>query len=131
MLGNERGTDARKVLEARGDIPFALIDENNGIRGNAGTGGGQAWFGDSTRGQETYLELVPGNRVIYGWGHGPLGKTAPGVKTFDAKFDGATFTFALPDALMVRGVHHGDEMRITIELADRTRAAVDMHPIGR
>ena len=178
MLGNERGTDARKELEARGDLSFALIDENNGIRGNAGAdtrrfdpfatcmnyflepdrtpqpgeyhcgtdetpaalaqmgvkpgaSGGQAWFGYSTRGQETYLELLPGNRIVYGWGDGPLGKTAPGVKIFDAKFEGATFTFALPDALMVRGVHHGDEMRVTIELADRTRAAVDMHPIGR
>jgi len=178
MLGKERGADARKTLSARSDIPFALVDENNGIRGNTGAdarrfdpfatcmdyfmepdqrvqpgefhcgadetpaalgqmgvkpgaGGGQAWFGYSTRGQETYLELLPGGKVIYGWGHGPLGKTAPGVKSFDAKFEGATFTFALPDSLMVRGVRHGDEMRITIELADRTRAAVDMHPIGR
>jgi hypothetical protein len=178
MLGKERGAEARKSLEARGDLSFALIDENNGIRGNTGAdtrrfdpfatcldyflepdraphpgeyhcgadetpaalaqmgvkpgaNGGQAWFGYSTRGQETYLELLPGNRVVYGWGHGPLGKTEPGVKTFEAKFEGATFTFALPDALMVRGVRHGDELRITIELADRTRAAVDMHPIGR
>jgi len=176
MLGTERGADARKTLMARGDIPFALIDENNGIRGNAGAdtrrfdpfatcmdylmepdravppgefhcgadetpaalalmgvkpgaGGGQAWFGYSTRGQETYLELLPGGKVIYGWGHGPLGKTAPGVRTFDTKFEGATFTFTLPDALLVRGVHHGDELRITIDLADHTRAAVDMHPL--
>jgi len=178
MLGKERGVDARATLAARGNVPFALVDENNGIRGNTGAdtrrfdpfatcmdyflepdrapppgeyhcgadetqaalaqmgvkpgaGGGQAWFGYSTRGQETYLELLPGGKVIYGWGHGPLGKTTPGVKSFDAKFEGATFTFTLPDSLMVRGVRHGDEMRITIDLADHTRAAVDMHPIGR
>lgn len=177
MLGNDRGADARKILAARGDIPFVLIDENNGIRTNTGAdtkrfdpfatcmdyflepdrtpsageyhcgadetkaalaqmgvkpgaGGGQAWFGYSTRGQETYLELLSGGKIIYGWGHGPLGKTTPGVKTFDAKHEGATFTFTLPDALMVRGVHRDDQMRITIDLADHTRAAVDMHQIG-
>jgi len=176
MMGVERGEDARKTLTARGNIPFALIDENNGIRGNAGAdtrrfdpfatcmdyfmepdrtpapseyhcgadetqaalaqmgvkpgaGGGQAWFGYSTRGQETYLELLPGGKIIYGWGHGPLGKTAPGFKTFNAKFEGDTFTFTLPDSLMVRGVRHADTLRITIDLADRTRAAVDMHPL--
>jgi dienelactone hydrolase len=176
MLGHERGADARALLAARGDLSFVLVDENHGIRGNAGAdnrrfdpyatcldyflepdrtlpagefhcgadetraaltqmgvkpgaGGGQAWFGYSTRGQETYLELLPGGKVIYGWGHGPLGKTAPGVKTYDAKFEGDAFSFTLPDFLMVRGVRRGEAMRVTIELPDRTRAAADMHPI--
>ena len=72
---------------------------------------------------------LPGGKVIYGWGHGPLGKTAPGVKTYDAKFEGDAFSFTLPDFLMVRGVRRGEAMRVTIELPDRTRAAADMHPI--
>ncbi|HEV2678508.1 MAG TPA: hypothetical protein VGV37_28540 [Aliidongia sp.] len=178
MFGNERGADARKLLTARGDLPFTLIDENNGIRGHAGAdskrfdpfatcldyffepdltprlgeyhcgadetpaalaqmgikpgaAGGKAWFGYSSRGQETYLEQLSGGRFLYGWGHGPLGKTVPGVKTYDATFTGNAFTFTLPDFLMVRGVRRDDDLRVTIELPDRTRALVEMQPIGR
>ena len=178
MFGNERGADARKLLAARGDVPFALIDENHGIRGHTGAdtkrfdpyatcmdyffepdlpphpgeyhcgadetpaalaqmgikpgaAGGKAWFGYSSRGQETYLEILPGGRFLYGWGHGPLGKTLPGVKTYEATFAGNALSFALPEFLMVRGVHRGDDLRVTIELPDRTRALVEMTPIGR
>jgi hypothetical protein len=177
MFNNDRGADARALLAARGDMPFVVVDENNGIRGNTGAdakrfdpfatcldyflepdrtphngeyhcgadetpaalaemgvkpgaNGGQAWFGYSTRGQETYLELLAGGRIVYGWGHGPLGQTVPGVKIYDAKLEGSTFSFTLPDFLMVRGVRRDGEIRATIELPDRTRAAVDMHPIG-
>ena len=176
MPGSDRGSDARKILGARNDLPFVLVDEDSGIRSNTGaatkpfdpfstcleyffepdrtppTGeyhcgqdlvpaalarigvtpkaaGGEAWFGLSNRGQETYLELLPNGRVLYGWGHGPLGRITPGAKTFDADVDGDTFSFNLPDSLTVRGDKEDGALRITIEQPDHTQVAVDMAPI--
>jgi dienelactone hydrolase len=176
MPGSERGADARRILEGRRDLPFVLVDEDSGVRGNTGAdtkrfdpfatclgyffepdrtppageyrcgtddmpaalarmgvkpkaAGGEPWFGYSSRGQEIYLELLPDNRVVYGWGRGPTGKITPGVKTYEAKADDDAFSFELNDARTVRGTKEDGAVHLVIEQPDHTQVAVDMHPL--
>ena len=177
MSNHDRGADARKLLAARGDLAFALVDEGQGVKGNngadtkafdrfatcldyffepnqtprngeyrcgadetsaalvrmgvkPGAGGGQGWFGLSNRGQETYVELLADGHVIYGTGHGPFGKAKPGAKTYEAVTDDDSFSFTLTDDLTVRGVRDDQELQLTIDLPDKTRASAVLHPVG-
>ena len=94
-----------------------------------GGAGGQSWFGYSSRGEEIYLELLPNGRVAYGTGHGPYGKDTPRVKTYDAQIDEDTISFALTDDLMARGTRSDQELRLNIDLPDKTRAVALLHRV--
>ena len=172
-----RGTAARDLLNARAGLPFLLVDEDSGVRGNAGADsmafgvyatcmdyflapdaaphagefrcgvdelpaalarmgakphGGEAWFGYSTRGLETYVELptVAGAPIFYGWGYGADGLGKPTVKSYQTKKSGAGFTFDLNQDLTVRGLKGETELRLTVDLPDGTRSAVIMHRLS-
>lgn len=176
MFGHDRGADARKILSARGDMPFVLVDEAQGVPGHFGAdtrqfepfatcldyffepaqaphngefhcgvdempaalakmgvkpggAGGQSWFGYSSRGEEIYLELLSNGRVAYGTGHGPYGKDTPRLKTYDAQIDEDTISFALTDDLMARGTRSDQELRLNIDLPDKTRAVALLHRV--
>jgi len=172
-----RGTAARDLLNARAGLPFLLVDEESGVRGNAGADsmafgvyatcmdyflapdaaphagefhcgvdelpaalarmgakphGGEAWFGYSTRGLETYVELptVAGAPILYGCGYGADGLGKPAVKSYQTKKSGAGFTFDLNQDLTVRGLKGENELRLTVDLPDGTRSAVVMHRLS-
>ena len=172
-----RGTVARDLLNARAGLPFLLVDEDSGVRGNAGADsmafgvyatcmdyflapdaaphagefrcgvdelpaalarmgakphGGEAWFGYSTRGLETYVELpaTAGAPILYGWGYGADGLGKPTVKSYVTKKTGAGFTFDLNQDLTVRALKGESELRLTVDLPDGTRSAVVMHRLS-
>lgn len=171
-----RGKPARDLLNARAGLPYLLVDEDSGVRGNAGADSmafgvyatcmdyflapdanphagefrcgvdevpaalarmgakphGEAWFGYSTRGLETYVELpaVAGAPILYGWGYGADGLGKPTVKSFETKKTGAGFTFDLNKDLTVRGLKGDGELRLTVDLPDGTRSAVVMHRLS-
>jgi hypothetical protein len=172
-----RGPGARDLLNARSGLPFLLVDEDSGVRGNAGAEsmafgvyatcmdyflapdanphagefrcgvdevpaalarmgvkphGGETWFGYSTRGLETYVELptVAGAPILYGWGYGADGLSKPTVKSYQTKKSGAGFTFDLNQDLTVRGLKGENELRLTVDLPDGTRSAVVMRRLS-
>ena len=171
-----RGAVARDLLNARAGLPFLLVDEDSGVRGNPGANSmafgvyatcmeyflapdanphagefrcgadevpvalarmgakphGEAWFGYSNRGLETYVELpgVAGAPILYGWGYGADGLGKPTVKSYQAKKSGAGFTFDLNQDLTVRGLKGEKELRLTVDLPDGTRSAVVMHRLS-
>jgi hypothetical protein len=172
-----RGTTARELLAARAGLPFLLVDETAGVRGNAGAEsmafgtyatcmdyflapdaaphagefrcgvdevpaalarmgakphGGEAWFGYSNRGLETYVELPAGGAgpILYGWGYGAEGLGKPAVKSFEIRKTGAGFTFDLNKDLTVRGLKGDTELRLTVDLPDGTRSAVLLHRLS-
>ena len=172
----ERGTEARNLLNARTGLPYILVDEDSGIRGNGGSESmafgtyatcmsyflapdasphagefrcgtdevpailarmgarpkGEAWFGYSNRGLETYVELpaTPGAPVLYGWGYGADGRGKPAVKSFETKPQGAGFLFDLNKDLTVRALKSGNELRLTVDLPDGTRSSVLLHRLA-
>ena len=177
QVPRERGTTARELLAARAGLPFLLVDETAGVRGNAGAEsmafstyatcmdyflapdaaphagefhcgvdevpaalarmgakphGGEAWFGYSNRGLETYVELPAGGAgpILYGWGYGAEGLGKPAVKSFETRKTGAGFTFDLNKELTVRGLKGDAELRLTVDLPDGTRSAVVMHRLS-
>ena len=101
------------------EIPLALAQM--GVRPH-----GDAWFGYSSRGQAIYLELPAGDHGVltYGWGAGANGKTRPGFKTLDARVSGDSFTADLAPDQVIRGIRSGTLVRLTVDQADGTRAAV-------
>jgi len=106
------------------EIPTALTQM--GVKPH----GGESWFGYSSQGQTIYLELPASGQgaLTYGWGAGANGKIRPGVRSLPARYAGDIVTAELaPPDLMLRGVHHGPLLRLTIDLADGTRASVAMH----
>ena len=110
------------------ELPAALA------RMGAKSHGGEAWFGYSTRGLETYVELPAATSptgavspILYGWGYGADGLGKPTVKSYQARKSGAGFTFDLNQDLTVRGLKGDGELRLTVDLPDGTRSAVVMH----
>jgi len=105
------------------ELPAALA------RMGAKSHGGEAWFGYSTRGLETYVELptAAGAPILYGWGYGADGLGKPAVKSYATRKAGAGFTFDLNPDLTVRGLKGEGELRLTVDLPDGTRSAVVMH----
>ena len=108
------------------EIPAALTQM--GVK----PGGGETWFGYSSRGQAIYLELAANGRgpVVYGWGAGANGRTRPGFKALDVQFTGDTFTAHLTPDQTIHGVRHDPLYRLTIDLEDGTRAAVTLHRLS-
>ncbi|HEV2676792.1 MAG TPA: hypothetical protein VGV37_19860 [Aliidongia sp.] len=93
--------------------------------------GGEAWFGYSNRGLETYLELpVGGGPVLYGQGYGADGRGKPAVRSYEARPMGAGFTFDLNKDLTVRGLKQENELRLTVDLPDGTRSSVLLHRLS-
>jgi hypothetical protein len=109
------------------EVPAALA------RMGAKPHSGEAWFGYSTRGLETYVELPAGGAgspILYGWGYGADGLGKPTVKSFETRKSGAGFTFDLNQDLTVRGLKGESELRLTVDLPDGTRSAVVMHRLS-
>jgi len=105
------------------EVPAALAEM--GVKPH----GGEGWFGYSNRGQTIYLELPAGGRgpATYGWGAGANGKTRPGFRTVEPKLSGEVFTATIEPDRVMRGVHIGPQLRLTIDQADGTRIAVALH----
>jgi hypothetical protein len=108
------------------EIPTALAQMGVKPRG------GEGWFGYSARGQTIYLE-PPANGygpLTYAWGAGANGKTKPGSRALEMKFSGEIFTAELAPDQLLRGVRHGPLVRLTVDEADGTRAAVTLHRVA-
>jgi hypothetical protein len=110
------------------ELPAALA------RMGAKPHGGEAWFGYSNRGLETYVELPAGggnSPILYGWGYGADGLGKPTVKSFETRKVGAGFSFDLNKDLTVRALKGGEsELRLTVDLPNGTRSAVIMHRLS-
>ncbi|WP_189050715.1 hypothetical protein [Aliidongia dinghuensis] len=107
------------------EVPAALA------RMGAKPHGGDAWFGYSNRGLETYVELpAGGGPILYGSGYGADGRGKPAVKGYEPKPTGAGFTFDLNKDLTVRGLKQDNELRLTVDLPDGTRSSVLLHRLA-
>ena len=94
--------------------------------------GGEAWFGYGTNGQTIYLELPASGKgsALYAWGAGANGKTRPGFRSVEPKSTGDGFIAALGPDMVMRGMHIGRQLRVTIDQDDGTRVAVAMHRVA-
>lgn len=93
---------------------------------------GRSWFGYSTTGMETYLEIPADNNgpVTFATGRGALWNMPGSVRQYAANRTADSVTFKLDGQQAVTGLWKAGALRMTVDAPDGTRAAIDMVPVN-